>query len=390
MATGLDRLAALQRNPFGMSSSVRAPGANRVAGSAGANYRRQAEDYNTAMRLLRRQARRGDAGSALDAIRLRQDANERGFTPGGIRRKDEFDASAAGAIQAQERGAADRERAAMLLRRQTMEQANDRGPRTEPRTTGATDTPPVNTGPSSGYTTLASPTGGLGVSTAAGGTGVFAPDTTLSRMAGAAPDAQKWWNPGARRSAATPLADTPKEYRPRTAAAPREGMIDGRPASETKARLRALMTGGQPGSAMPAAPPRATEVDVAAEYADARAKYQGGDGAPSSAYQTQYSDRMKALREGATPAEIRRMDAIMATGKDPGAPKATQGRYKGSKPGKVDEYLAEVEKYQKDLDPEMNDRANEVYRSGNSLDQVKMAMALLKRASKINERQNRK
>ncbi len=125
---GLDRLSALQGNRFGMASSVRAPGANRVAGSAGANYRRQAEDYNTATRLLRRQARRGDAGSALDLIRVREMANERGFTPGGIRSKEEFDASAAGTIQAQERGAADRERAAMLMRQQAAEQSGDMVP----------------------------------------------------------------------------------------------------------------------------------------------------------------------------------------------------------------------------------------------------------------------
>ena len=108
-----------------MASSVRRPGEGSLGGAAGSNYRRQAEDYNTATRLLRRQARRGDAGSALDLIRLRQEANDAGFTPGGIRRKEEFDASTMGSIQARERGAFDRERAADLMRRRTMEQMGE-------------------------------------------------------------------------------------------------------------------------------------------------------------------------------------------------------------------------------------------------------------------------
>lgn len=122
MATGLDRLAALQNSRFGTSSSVRRPGAGDLGGAAGSQYRKQAEDYNVAMRLLRRQARRGDAGSALDAVRLREQANDAGFAPGGIRRKEEFDASATGSIRARERGAEDREMATDLMRRRAKEQ----------------------------------------------------------------------------------------------------------------------------------------------------------------------------------------------------------------------------------------------------------------------------
>lgn len=402
MATGLDRFAALQAAPFGTSSSVRRPGATAVGGSAGSLYRKQAEDYNMATRLLRRQARRGDAGSALDLIKVREDAANAGFNPGGIRRKEEFDADIAGSIQSRARGAADRATAADLMRRRTREQLEpDFNPdnsyrRTmEQRDTGATgateygDTsnPPVNTGPSSGYPTMSSPTGSADV---------FAPDTTIAEMAGSVPDAKKWWNPGARRNVANPLADTPTEYRPRAAAAPREGMINGRPASEVRSKLKALMAGGQPGSALPEAPRRATEVDAVGEFSAARNAYQGGDGTPSSAYQPQYSERMRELRKNATPEELRRMDVISATGKDPGAPKQTQGRYKGSKPGIVDQYLAEVENYQAGLASgaegyaDANERANEIYRSGNSLDQAKMAGAILRRAAKLNKLQSRK
>lgn len=136
MASGLDRLTALQNSRFGTSSGVRAPGANTVSGAAGSQYRRQAEDYGVAMRLLRRQARRGDAGSALDAIKLREQANEAGFSPGGIRRKEEFDAATAGSIQSRERGAADRERATAIMRRQADEVEGDLSPEPAGRATG--------------------------------------------------------------------------------------------------------------------------------------------------------------------------------------------------------------------------------------------------------------
>ena len=59
---GLDRWKQAQTGAFGSNSSLR-PSA--VSGVVGQQYRRQQEDYNTATRLLRRQARRGDAGSAL-------------------------------------------------------------------------------------------------------------------------------------------------------------------------------------------------------------------------------------------------------------------------------------------------------------------------------------
>lgn len=53
-------------------------------GAPGAQYRRQEEAYGQALRLLRREARRGDAGSALAEIKVRDQAMESGFSPGGI------------------------------------------------------------------------------------------------------------------------------------------------------------------------------------------------------------------------------------------------------------------------------------------------------------------
>lgn len=110
---GLDRWKQLQTGSVGSGSSLR-PGA--VSGIVGQQYRRQQEDYNTAMRLLRRQARRGDAGSALQAIKLREEANERGIAPGGIRRREEFDAGIRGRAAAIEQGATDLEEAARMDR----------------------------------------------------------------------------------------------------------------------------------------------------------------------------------------------------------------------------------------------------------------------------------
>ena len=115
---GLNRLSRLQSSPLGSMSSLRK---TPLSGMAGQQYRRQQEDYNTAMRLLRRQARRGDAGSALEAIRLREEANMRGFSPGGIRTKTEFDAGIQGRLDAQGRAAADMERK-MALDRAAAEQ----------------------------------------------------------------------------------------------------------------------------------------------------------------------------------------------------------------------------------------------------------------------------
>lgn len=53
-----------------------------------------AQDYNTAARLLRRNARRGDTRAALGMIQLRQEANANGFSPGGIKRAEVEDAAA--------------------------------------------------------------------------------------------------------------------------------------------------------------------------------------------------------------------------------------------------------------------------------------------------------
>lgn len=131
---GLGRLDRMQSTPFGRSSALRP---NAVSGQVGQQYRRQQEDYNTAMRLLRRQARRGDAGSALQAIKLREEANDRGIAPGGIRRKDEFDAGIRGRAGAMEQGATDLEQASRMDRAFAKEQGGIARPTAPPTRTGA-------------------------------------------------------------------------------------------------------------------------------------------------------------------------------------------------------------------------------------------------------------
>jgi len=135
---GLNRLSRLQSSPLGSMSSLRK---TPLSGMAGQQYRRQQEDYNTAMRLLRRQARRGDAGSALEAIKLREEANTKGFAPGGIRDKAEFDAGGRRRIEAQGQAAADMERK-MVLDRAAAEQMAGGGVR-PPTASSAPATNPV-------------------------------------------------------------------------------------------------------------------------------------------------------------------------------------------------------------------------------------------------------
>ena len=88
MATfpGLAQLDAMQRAPLGTYSALRRPS------PAGSMYKRQASMYGQALRTLSRAARRGDANAALKAIDVGNDAMSRGFTPGGIRDAQGFQA----------------------------------------------------------------------------------------------------------------------------------------------------------------------------------------------------------------------------------------------------------------------------------------------------------
>jgi len=65
---------------------------NAYGGEAGYQYRRQEEAFGRALRQLRRAARRGDTRAALQEIAVRGQAMGQGFTPGGIRDREAFNA----------------------------------------------------------------------------------------------------------------------------------------------------------------------------------------------------------------------------------------------------------------------------------------------------------
>lgn len=113
---GLARYDALQARPFGASRTL-AP--DRQTSS----LRALQEDYNTASRLLRRNARRGDTQAALGMIELREKAMDKGISPGGIRQKEVFDKDMQRQLQSRREAAQDFEKAAQLRRQQAAQPA---------------------------------------------------------------------------------------------------------------------------------------------------------------------------------------------------------------------------------------------------------------------------
>ena len=98
MASLLDRYDQMQSRPFGTNTALSDGNQNGVGGSAGSQYRRQEAAYGQALRILNRAARRGDARSAMAAIDVRNQANEAGYSPGGIRNRAEFNSGILGRI----------------------------------------------------------------------------------------------------------------------------------------------------------------------------------------------------------------------------------------------------------------------------------------------------
>lgn len=107
--TRLRKFDEIQSRPFGTNTALSNGNQNGAGGTAGSQYRRQEAAYGRALRLLDRQARRGNANSALQAIRTRQDAMDNGYVTGGIRNYDEKNSDVLGRLRSQERGAQDLE-----------------------------------------------------------------------------------------------------------------------------------------------------------------------------------------------------------------------------------------------------------------------------------------
>lgn len=124
----LDQYDQMQNRPFGTNTALSRQNAYGVGGTDGSQIRKQNSAYGRALRILDRQARRGDARSALAAIDTRREANQMGFSPGGIQRKDELDAMTRGNIAAQAQSAMDTQAAQETERRRNAFLGNSFGP----------------------------------------------------------------------------------------------------------------------------------------------------------------------------------------------------------------------------------------------------------------------
>lgn len=124
MARLLEKYEEMQRRPFGTNTALSAGNERGVGGSAGFQSRQQGAAYGRALRILNRQARRGDANSALQAIRVRDDANSAGYSPGGIGNPVERDAGITSRLRAQSQAAADNEMLQQVNRQSAQESLN--------------------------------------------------------------------------------------------------------------------------------------------------------------------------------------------------------------------------------------------------------------------------
>lgn len=141
----LDKYDQMQRRPFGSNTALSDENARGVGGTAGSQTRKQASAYARALRILDRQARRGDANAALKSISVRDAANESGFSPGGIQRKSEVDAMTRGRVAADTQSAQDMQRAQQVERQRLDALLGNRPLATQPPAAspemGATDAP---------------------------------------------------------------------------------------------------------------------------------------------------------------------------------------------------------------------------------------------------------
>jgi hypothetical protein len=296
----LDRYDAMQRLPLGATSSLR----DDRGGTAGSQYRRQGAAYGQALRILNRNARRGDARSAMAAIGVREDAMSRGFAPGGIQRREEVDGASAGFRDSMEQGARDMEQAAAVDRRargQFLSGESTVNPNAtrvgQPRILSTPSfeelTPPRQATDFAPGANITNPAGGIQL------VGNANPDGTSREFPTTV-------NP----SPAGGIGTLPQE-RPVTdvTGAPkvqRVSMIDGRPASEVLAEMR---TAAATSDAVTAGAPKAKPVDIVDDYLASVEGYQAGlngDGDPDAA-----GARATKLYENASELDKARMSGAL-------------------------------------------------------------------------------
>ena len=157
----LDNLAAMQSRPLGTNTALyRDPTTEALT----RQYRQQKSDYGMARRLLRREARRGNADSAMKLINLGKDASKEGVQF-GMEGRDQMGAAVARQRSTMEKGATGMGLAAGRLREATA---------------------PTGGAPTGGAPTGGAPTGGAPVEMA--GPPTYAatqmrPNTTLGQQA---------------------------------------------------------------------------------------------------------------------------------------------------------------------------------------------------------------
>ena len=111
----LDNLAAMQSRPLGTNTALyRDPTTEALT----RQYRQQKSDYGMARRLLRREARRGNADSAMKLIGLGKDASKEGVQF-GMEGRDQMGAAVARQRSTMEKGATGMGLAAGRLREAT-------------------------------------------------------------------------------------------------------------------------------------------------------------------------------------------------------------------------------------------------------------------------------
>ena len=118
----LDSNYRMQQRPFGTNTALSNGTEHGAGGSFGSALRRQESGYGRALRILDRQARRGDANSALRAIDVRNQAMEQGMSPGILRNVDEKRGDVYGRMGAMERNRADSEMVRGLALQQAREE----------------------------------------------------------------------------------------------------------------------------------------------------------------------------------------------------------------------------------------------------------------------------
>ena len=146
----LDRANYDLSRPMGDRTALGASNAHGVGGTFGSQDRKMASAYGQALRILNRQARRGDAKSALAAISVRGEANANGYSPGGIRDKAQSDYDTMGRLNAHTQAATDMN-AAQSARRGQAQQILMGGTAEPGQSTYAQGPPASAVGPSNPY-----------------------------------------------------------------------------------------------------------------------------------------------------------------------------------------------------------------------------------------------